>query len=91
MFSLLSKASNLQLNTDITLKLFDTLVLRILLFGCEVWGQENIEQIEVFYRNYIRRLLGISKLTAKCMIYGEIGKYALESTISKRIISFWTI
>ena len=90
MFSLLSKASNLQLNTDITLKLFDSLVLPILLYGCEVWGQENIEQIEVFYRNFIRRLLGVSKLTAKCMIYGEIGKYGLESTISKRIISFWT-
>ena len=39
------------------LHLFDSLILPILLYGCELWGYEKIEQIEVFHRNFLRRML----------------------------------
>ena len=31
-------------------RLFDSLLLPILLYGCELWGYENKEQIEVFLK-----------------------------------------
>jgi hypothetical protein len=90
MFALLSKAGNLHLPVDITCNLFDILVLPILLYGCEVWGIENCDQVEIFYRNFLRRLLKVNKLTPNCMLYGELGKYKIKSIISKRMINFWS-
>ena len=74
MFALLTKATKMHLPTDITLNLFDSLVLPILLYGCEVWGVEKCEQIEVFYRKFLKRLLKLHKFTPNCMVYGETGK-----------------
>ena len=90
MFALLSKAANLHLPIDIVCELFDNLVLPILIYGCEVWGFENIDHIEIFYRNFLRRLLKVNKMTANCMLYGEVGKYKLVSIVAKRIIQFWS-
>ena len=39
------------------ISLFDVMIKPILLYGCEVWGHEDIEQIDVFDRNFLRRLL----------------------------------
>ena len=67
MFALLTKAAKLHLPIDSTCELFDKLVLPILIYGCEAGGFENIDQIEIFYRNFIRRIL--NKLTVNCMLY----------------------
>ena len=90
MFSLLTKTSKLNLPIDIVCELFDRLVVPILLYGSEIWGFENINQIEVFYRNFLRRILGVSKYTTNCFLYGEVGKFHLESTIALRMFNFWT-
>ena len=47
-------------------KLFDTLVLRILSYGCEVWGVDTKCSVaaEALHRNFLRRLLGVRKSTA---------------------------
>ena len=41
MFDLLKRIKSLSLPPDIALKLFDTLVKRVVLYGAEVWGCEN--------------------------------------------------
>ena len=38
MFALLKKSRKLGLDIDIQLKLFDTMIVPIALYGCEVWG-----------------------------------------------------
>ena len=43
MYSLIQKGRRLNLPTDIMLKLFDSCVEPILLYGCEVWGYENVD------------------------------------------------
>ena len=42
MFALLKRIKSLSLPPDIALKLFDTLVKPVVLYGAEVWGCENI-------------------------------------------------
>ena len=49
MYSLIQKGRRLKLPTDI-LKLFDSCVAPILLYGCEVWGYENTDIIEKVHR-----------------------------------------
>ena len=55
MLCLISKARKLKHPIDIQLELFDSLPCPILLYGCEVWGCENIMLIEKLHRkkNYL--------------------------------------
>ena len=43
MFSLLNKSNELGLPVDVQLELFDKTVLPVMLYGCEIWGYENIK------------------------------------------------
>ena len=46
MYSLIQKGRRLNLPTDIMLKLFDSCLEPILVYGCEVWGYENVDIFE---------------------------------------------
>ena len=46
MYSVLRKSRSLHLPIDLQIKLFDSLVLPILLYGSEIWGYENHENFE---------------------------------------------
>ena len=89
MFGLNSKAVRLQLPPDIQIDLFEKMVVPICLYGSEIWGYANIEPVEVFYRKFIKRVLGLQKSTPNCITYGEIGKYPLAVEIQKRMLLFW--
>ena len=89
MFSLNAKSVRLQLPPDIQLDLFDKMVLPICMYGCEVWGYANIETLEIFYRKFIKRILGVHKTTPNCMVYGETARFPLANSIGCRMIAFW--
>ena len=75
---------------DIASELFDKLVLPILLYGSEIWGFEDISQIEVFYRKKKKKnILKLNKSTASCIVYGETGRYKLTSVVGMRMVHFW--
>ena len=89
MFSLGTKARKLLLPIDVQLELFDLMIVPILLYGCEVWGFQSLDKIEVFYRKYLRNLLKVNKSTPNCMTYGEVGKSKLQVKVDIRMIQFW--
>ena len=68
-YGLLDEVYKLCLPVDISLELFDQLVLPVLLYGCEVWGFGNIIQIEILHQKYIKLLLGIANFTSNIMVY----------------------
>ena len=89
MFSLLSKSMKLNLPTDITCDLFDSLVTPILLYGCEIWGFDNANTkiIETFHYKFCKQILKVQKRTASCMVLGELGRLKLKRLIDKPIFS----
>ena len=60
MYSLIQKGRRLKLPTDIMLKLFDSCVASILLYGCEVWGYENTDIIEKVHTKFWKFIFGLS-------------------------------
>ena len=66
------------------LKLFDTLILPILTYGCEVWEYENVQVLEKIRLQFCRNILKIRTSTPNLMSYGEI-----DVVINVRMISFW--
>ena len=54
MFSLLKKSRNLYLPIDCQLKLFDSTILPILTYGCEMWGFGDISCIENVHTDFLK-------------------------------------
>ena len=90
MFGLNEKAANLLLPPDIHIELFEKMITPILLYGSEVWGYGNVEPLEIFYRAFIKRVLGLNKNTPNCpqfsMAYWQPRLQGTVETLSKPII-----
>ena len=54
MYALISKARQLNLPVDLQLHLFDYLVLPIMMYGCEVWGYENIAILDKVHLKFCK-------------------------------------
>ena len=78
LFKLRAETSGHELAIQTKLHLFDSIVLPILTYGCEVWGNELYEQIESFHRNFSRTLLNVRNSTPNAMIYGELGRNEIK-------------
>ena len=89
MYGIFRKARRLDLPVDIQLKLFDSLVLPILMYCCEVWGFEKLEDIEKVHLTFCKRILCVKNSTPNFMIYGELGRFPLKNKIYSRIINYW--
>ena len=63
MFALLKKLKELDLPIDLQLELFDSLILPILLYGCEVWEYKNVLILDRFYLKYLKYVFGLKQST----------------------------
>ena len=89
LFVIKSKKDKHNLPIDIMLDLFDKMILPILSYGCEIWGFEDLNRIEIFFKKILKYMLRINRQTTDCMVYGETGRLPLDITIKTRMISFW--
>ena len=89
MFSLLSKARKLQLPLDLQCHLFDTCVIPVLLYGCEVWGFSDLTEIERVQTFFCKYILKLGSQTANCIARGELGRQRLQCIIYQRMVNFW--
>ena len=89
MFSVIGHCRKLQLPTTIAMDLFDKMVLPILTYGCEAWGHGNLELLEKLHLRFCKIILGVSKITASCMVYGELGRFPVDVYIKTKMLSYW--
>ena len=89
MFAVIEKAKVLHLPDYIVCELFNVCVVPVLLYGSEIWGFENLRDVEVFHRGFMRLILKVFKFTSNAMLYGELGATDMSTIIYKRMINFW--
>ena len=63
MFSVYKRCRVLQLPVDLQFDLFDKMVLPIMLYGCEVWGYENVNIMETLHLKFCKMVLKLKKST----------------------------
>lgn len=56
------------------LKLFDSLVKSILMFGVEIWGYKEWKEVESLQKRYIRWILELSRNTPGYIVRDEVNK-----------------
>ena len=88
-YGLLSKLRKLHLPVDLSIELFNQLVVPVLTYGCEVWGFCDFNQMEILQRKFIKTVLGLNKCTPNAMVYGESGMYPLSCIVNMRMINFY--
>ena len=89
MFAIYKKIRNRNIPIDVQLKLFDSLVEPVLLYGSEVSGYENLENLERVHLQFCKRILNLRLSTPNFMVYGELGRHPLNIWVQLRMISFW--
>ena len=67
------------------------MITPILLYGSEIWGYEDCEQIENFHFKYCNRLLHLRSSTTKVIVYVELGRLPMQIHIKSRMIGFEAI
>ena len=78
------------------LKLFDTCITPILLYGSEVWGpfmnhdwkKWDNTQIEKTHTQFLKRLLGVNRSTTNVLVRSELGRHALQDKVATRNINY---
>ena len=89
MHLLRKRTINLNLPIDCQLKLFDQTVVPILLYGSEIFGHENLYQLERIHLDFLKSILKLKKCTPNVMVYGEFGRFPLEIMVKSRMIKYW--
>jgi len=73
---------------DFQLKLFDSTIVHILTYGCEVWGFGNLKMIENAHTDFLKYILNVEQCTPHSMLYGELGRFPMYIVINKRSVGF---
>ena len=71
------------------MKLFDSIVLPILMYGSEIWGFYKSNDIEKVHMRFLKQILGVRKQTSNIAVYGELGRFPLVVLIRIRILNYW--
>ena len=79
-FVLLINTRKLCIPRDIQCDMFEKIVSPILLYGSEVWGFSCTEMLEIFHKNFLKKLLHLRPSTSNCMVYRELGVLPLQSS-----------
>ena len=94
--SLLSNSDHLPIKFQ--LKLFDTLLKPVLLYGCEIWGQKMISyktdfdkcQTELMHLRFCKRVLSVPWSAPNIGCRAELGRFPLSLEIKTAIYSCMT-
>ena len=80
---------NPHINITTKIYLFNTLVVPILTYACEVWGFCKAEQMDRFYLGFLKYLACVRKSVPTAFVYKEFGAFSLATIRQLRIVKFW--
>lgn len=86
---LYKRINNLHIPLDLQLDLFDSTVLPILLYGCEIWGFHPTKLIDIVQNQFLRNITKLRKSTPIYMLYAELGRKSLDIHVKSRMIGYW--
>ena len=77
-----------RLPINVSLTLFDKMVLPILLHGSDIWGHSDCEAVERVHLKFCKPLLGVGSTTSDVAVLGELGRSPLAINYKMRCIKY---
>ena len=95
-YAMNSKINIRFLSTKTLIRLFDSLICPILLYGSEIWepflNESNDKwdknEIEKVHTQFLKRIIGVNRSTSNAMVRGDLGRYSLQSRVTLRNIKY---
>ena len=89
--SILKKLLSLNCNSlDLFVKIFDSQIQPVLLYGAEIWGLDKAAFVcEKVHLLGLKRYLGVDVRTPNDLVYGETNRYPIVINCIVRCISYW--
>ena len=78
MHSLVKNIRSNSLPVVLSLQLFHSLVMPILLYCCEVWGYEDFKILEKLHLKFCKLILGVPRSAPSYVVYGKLGLQPLQ-------------
>ena len=79
-----------KLTPKIAFKMFNTQILPILEYGCEVWFQyKGVKQLEQVQLNFLKSTLGVRTQTSNDAVLSDTGHFPLLYRQSVRVLKYW--
>ena len=79
----------LGLSVKAAIRSWEALVLPILEYGCEIWGDGKWREADQLQHEMGKRILGVSKRTSNAVVRGELGWQRLEARRDLARLRFW--
>ena len=89
MNALLSITKRMQVLVAFMFNRFDSFVLSILNYRCEVWGFYTAQTIERVHRKFCKWLINVKMSTNNLFLAGEFSRFPLYIGRHERIIKYW--
>ncbi len=90
MYSLIGKCRKYDLPVDLQLELFNTMVLPIMTYACEIRGYSVDRELKQLQMKFLKHVLYAHKNTSIYIVYGELGEYPVDVIINTRMIGYWS-
>ena len=89
-FDMISSIQNYNdMQFQMKLDLFDSLVKSVICYGCEIWGFSEAKKLDTMYLRFLKQTLCVRKTVPTCFVYKECDVYPLYITRLFRIINYW--
>lgn len=89
LFALNNLFESTSLDIQDKVKLFDSMILPILMYSSEIWGFHDSTDIERVHVKFLKQLLCVRSQTCNHAVYGEFGRVPLVVKRKERILKYW--
>lgn len=90
MYSHIGKCRKHDLTVDLQLELFNTMVMSIMTYACEIWCYSVDRELKQLHMKFIKHVLYVHKNTSTDIVYGELGENPIDVIINTRLIGYWS-
>ncbi len=81
MYSVIGKCTEFDPTVDMQIDLFNTTVLPVLTYACEICGYD-VREVELLQLSFLKHISYVHRRTSNDKVYGELGVYSLNIYIS---------
>ena len=81
--------NNSEIMPNTQLILYNSLVVPVISYGCEIWGFIEADPLEKIHLSFLKSILGVKKSTPSCSVYKELNVTKLQCSRLTRILKFW--
>ena len=90
LYSIINTSRKYDLPVDIQIELFNMTVVPVLTYGCEIWDNNIVRELELLHMKFLKHVSYVHRYTSTYIVCGELGVYPLNITIKCRMINYWS-